>query len=389
MNISEELFKLNPWWEGHFHSELLPRPLYSQKLISNLKTKDIILITGLRRVGKTSLIKLFINYLIQKNDPKYVLYVSLDSLPLEKYSISDILREYRKIHELSLASRVYLFFDEVAYRQNVHQELKNLYDHENVKIYASSSSTSIFRDTRAFLTGRTRVLEILPLDFNEFITFKKITINSSEKYLVESYFEQYMRTGGIPEYVLTNDVNYLDNLIESIIYKDIVAYYGVRDLTGIRELFRLLMERAGKQISINKISKIMGVSPDTVRRYIDYFAQTFLIYTIERCGKLNERIRAPKKIYAADIGLRNYITGFRDKGAVFENLVYLKIKQKNPCYIYKNGLELDFYFDNLLLEIKFEMELSGKQKSFFEQFPAKKKIIINGMEDFFKIDSLI
>ena len=191
--------------------------------------------------------------------------------------------------------------------------------------------------------------------------------------------------GGIPEFILTNDISYLDNLIDNIIYKDIITLYGVRDLNSIKDLFRLLMERAGKQVSSNKLSKVMGLSPDTVRRYLDYFSQTFLIYTIERCGKLNERIRAPKKIYAADVGIRNHVTGFCDKGAVFEILTYLKIKNKNPCYVYQNGMELDFLFNDTVLEAKYERELEGKQKIFFFQFPAKRKLVVQGMEDFLSL----
>ncbi|MFQ5769600.1 MAG: ATP-binding protein [bacterium] len=382
IDLAEELYKFNPWWEGSFEPNLISRPLYTDFLQKNLNNKDIILITGLRRVGKTSLLRLFISDLLKTIEDKFVFYSSLDSLLLENYLIAEILREYRKIHHLPVTEKLYLFLDEVAYRKNIHQELKNLYDRENVKIFASSSSTSIYRDTRAFLTGRSRTLEILPLDFAEFLTFKGYQIKAGEKYLFESYFEQYMKMGGIPEYILTNDVSYIDNLIENIIYKDIVVYYGVRDLSGIKDLFRLLMERAGKQISINKIARTIGKSPDTVRRFVDYFVQTFLVYTIERCGKLNERIRAPKKIYAADAGIRNHITGYRDEGAVFENLIYLRIKQKNPCYIYQNGLELDFYFEDTLLEAKFGRELEGKQKSFYEKYPAHKKICVKGVDDY-------
>ena len=295
-------------------------------------------------------------------------------------------REFRKLHALKLEQKVYLFFDEVAYREQAPQELKNLYDHENVKIFASSSSTSILADTRAFLTGRARVLEVLPLNFQEFLAFRKLNVRKSESYLLENYFESYMRTGGIPEYVLSNDVSYLDNLIDDILYKDIVARHGLRDVSGIKDLFRLLMERAGKQISLNRIARTLGLSPDSVRRYVDYFRQTFLIYTIERCGKLNERLRAPKKLYAADVGLRNHITGYRDKGAVFENLVYLQIKQHQPCYVYQNGLELDFKYADVILEVKFERQLEGKQKTFFEAFPSSRKIVVETMSDYLTLE---
>lgn len=235
--------------------------------------------------------------------------------------------------------------------------------------------------------GKTSIIKIFIAKLLEFIEAKHILYVSPdsfplEKYLLESHFEKYMQMGGIPEYVLTDAISYLDNLIDNIIYKDIVSFYGVRDLSGIKNLFRLLMERTGKQMSINKLAKVVGLSPDTVRRYVAYFVQTYLVYTIERCGKLNERIRSPKKLYAADAGIRNHITGFRDKGAIFENLAYLKIKQKNPCYIYQNGLELDFLFQEPVVEVKYERELESKQKDMFEQFPAKHKMLIKGLDDY-------
>ena len=147
------------------------------------------------------------------------------------------------------------------------------------------------------------------------------------------------------------------------------------------------MERSGKQLSLNKISKVMNISVDTARRYFSYFTNAFLIYPIERCGKLNERLRASKKIYAADIGIRNMVTGFRDKGAIFENLVFLKIKGRNPCYVYRDGIEIDFKVDDTLIEVKYKMEMNEKQLDLFNKFNAKKKILIDSIDDYlqFKI----
>ncbi len=387
MDIAEELFKYNPWWEQSYSPPFKRRTQYLRILHQNLQNRDIILITGLRRVGKTTIMKLFISELLQRIDPRFILYVSLDAIPFEPFSIPDILRAYRKMFQLSLDEKVYLFFDEVAFRPKIHQELKNLYDQENVKIYASSSSATILHDTRALLTGRARSVEVMPLDFQEFLTFKGLKARRSESYLLESYFERYMEIGGMPEYVLSEDISYLENLVDGIIYKDIIIRHGLRDVSGIKDMARLIMERCGKQISINKIARIIGISPDTVRRYLEYFRQTFFIYSIERCGKLNERLRSPKKLYAADVGVRNYFTGFRDKGAIFENLVYLKIKNFQPCYVYQNGLELDFYFNDTLIEVKYERELEGKQEAFFQQFPASHKIQIQSFQDYFDLPS--
>ncbi len=382
MEFKEDIYNFNPWWIDEYNFQFIDRPKYLKILKKEVTEKTITFITGLRRVGKTSLMKMLISNLLKKIDPKHILYLSLDSISLEKYSTLELVREFRKLQGLKRSEKIYLFFDEAAYREKIHLELKNLFDSENVKIFASSSSSSLMKDKQAFLTGRSKIIEILPLDFTEYLLFNKIKIKPSENYLLERYFEEYMKTGGIPEFVLTKDVAYIDNLIDSIIYKDIAYYQGVRDIKSLKDFFRLLMERAGKQGSLNKMSGVLGISVETAKRYLEYFRNSYLIYTIERCGKLNERLRAPKKIYAADLGIRNYITGFRDKGAQFENLVFLKIKNENPCYVYNNGTEIDFLIREKLIEVKYGREIEGKQKDFFERYPAKEKIIIKDIYEF-------
>ncbi|MEJ5306533.1 MAG: ATP-binding protein [Ignavibacteria bacterium] len=387
--ITEELFSFNPWWEKEYSPDLIPREKFLEILRKKLNQKSITFLTGLRRVGKTSLMKLLIKELQYKINPKNIFYVSLDSVLLEKLNTIDLVREFRKINELKRNEKIYLFFDEVSYRNNIHLELKNLYDNENVKIFASSSSTSVLRDKRGLLTGRASVVEIDPLDFKEFLQFKKLEFQKSELYLAEKFFEKYLKFGGIPEYVLTEEIEYIDNLIDSIIYKDIAFYRGVKDVETLKTFFRILMERTGKNFSLSKISKVLGISSETVKRYFDYFTETFLIYPVERCGKLNERIRTPKKIYAADIGIRNSITGLRDIGSIFENIVYFEIKDKKPCYVLENGIEIDFKFNNTLLEVKYNSDLNEKQKLLFDKIRASEKIIIRNIEDYLRFIRLI
>lgn len=387
--ITEELFSFNPWWEKEYSPDLIPREKFLEILRKKLNQKSITILTGLRRVGKTSLMKLLIKELQYKINPKNIFYVSLDSVLLEKLNTIELVREFRKINELKRNEKIYLFFDEVAYRNNIHLELKNLFDNENVKIFASSSSTSVLRDKRGLLTGRASVVEIDPLDFKEFLQFKKLEFQKSELYLAEKFFEKYLKFGGIPEYVLTEEIEYIDNLIDSIIYKDIAFYRGVKDVDTLKTFFRILMERTGKNFSLSKISKILGISSETVKRYFDYFTETFLIYPVERCGRLNARIRSPKKIYAADIGIRNSITGLRDIGSIFENIVYFEIKDKKPCYVLENGIEIDFKFNNSLLEVKYNSDLNEKQKLLFDKIRASEKIIIRNIEDYLRFIRLI
>ena len=298
---------------------------------------------------------------------------------LDALSISEILEAYRKIHKLPSSQKVYLFLDEVTSKKSYHKELKNFYDLENVKIFASSSSASLLRDKNAYLTGRQRIVEVMPLDFREYLMFKDIDIKKADRHLWERYFEDYMQDGGMPEYVLTSDVTYLQNLIDNIISKDIIAHYHIRNNQVIKDFYKLLMERSGKQLSFNKMATILDISVDSAKRYYYYFEETYLIYSIEKYGKLNEKIKGAKKIYASDVGLRNVITGYRDKGAIYENLIFLKLKDHQPSYLYVDGIEIDFVTrDGILIEAKYHSQLNEKQQKLFDSFHAKEKYVLDG-----------
>lgn len=386
--MKELFYRFNPWWEGDFKPNFIDRKELLTKLSGSLDKKNITILTGLRRVGKTTLLKMLINSLIKEKgvEPKYIFYISLDFYSLEKQTILEIVEQYLKIQKISFDDKIFLFLDEVATKSDFSLQLKNIFDLYNAKIYASSSSASVLKDSKANLTGREEIIEVLPLTFEEFLNFKNIKIKQADSHLEEAYFEKYMEIGGIPEYVLTNDINYIKQLVDDILYKDIIAYYNIKEKNIVRDFFALLMERAGKQVSINKLAKILGISPDTAKRFLNYFKDTYLIYTIDRYGKLNDKIKSPKKIYAGDVGIRNVFTGFRDKGAVFENLIFLKIKHKNPNYIYENGLEIDFITDDKkIIEVKYNTSMNEKQKKLFDSLKGSKKFVITNYEEMKKI----
>jgi predicted AAA+ superfamily ATPase len=382
------LYKSNPWWEEEYYFDGFERILYLKQLHQRVDSKEIIFLTGLRRVGKSSILKNFIAQLIHKNgvDAKEIFYISLDLYVLDDYSIGEIVNEYRKLHKLPSSQKVYLFLNEVTTKKHYQQELKNFYDLENVKIFASSSSASLLKDKNAYLTGRQRIIEVMPLNFEEYLQFKKIWIKRADAHLYESYFEEYMQDGGMPEYVLTGDISYLQNLVDNIISKDIIAHNNIRNNQIVKDFYKLLMERSGKQLTFNKIANILEISVDSAKRYFYYFEETYLIYSVQRYGKLNERLKSAKKIYASDVGLRNVVTGYRDKGAIFENLIYLQIKDRDPSYLYLNGIELDFITaDGLLIEAKYNSELNSKQQKLFDEFKCQKKRVVNGVRDFMKL----
>lgn len=387
--MEEILYRYNPWWEEKYLLQgVINRTAPLEFMKKYFALNHVVFLTGLRRIGKTTLLKLFIKHLIDERniDPKKIYYISLDDYLLSKKNILELVEDYRTIHKISVREKIFLFLDEVTYQHDFEVQLKNLYDSHNAKIYASSSSAAILKSKKPYLTGRNIIAEVLPLDFNEYLQFMNIKISRADKHLLKRHFEDYMSIGGIPEYVLHRDIEYLKELVDDIIYKDIVAVYGIRNPSILKEFFVLLMERAGKQVSINKMAKILNISADTAKRYLNIFADTYLIYLVDRFGKTNEKILSPKKVYAGDLGIRTLFTGFRDKGSLFENYVYLKIKHRNPYYIYQESSEIDFFTsDKTLIEVKYDSQMMQKQLKVFNDFPANKKITVTALQDIEKL----
>jgi predicted AAA+ superfamily ATPase len=219
----------------------------------------------------------------------------------------------------------------------------------------------------------------MPLTFQEFLQFKGANIHISDTAKAEGYFKDYLNLGGIPHYVLTEDKDYLNELVESIIYKDIVAYYKISGEKKIKELFLLLCRRVGKPTSYNKLAGILKISVDSVKRYVGYFEKAYLFYVVDRYSRSgNERITSPKKVYIGDIGIKNVVTGFKDLGASYENLVFLKIKDRHPQYYFENSVELDFITKDSLIEAKYDRELTEQQLKRFHALHLKNKFIAQG-----------
>lgn len=380
--MKEVLEQYNPWWFDTYDFSAIQRPKYLDKIIEDIDRKNVIIITGIRRVGKTTLIKQAITELLKKVPAKKVFYASLDNFEFENHTIKDIIETYREMKKIPIDDKAYLFLDEVTYKKNFQQEIKNLYDMTNLKIIISSSSASVLKDKKAFLTGRTKTIEVMPLDFREFLQFRKIKVKKYDYALMKTYFDDYLKIGGMPGYVLEPDIDYLKELVESIVYKDIIAYHNIKDKTIVFDLLKLLSERVGKRLTYNKLANILKISVDSVRRYLSYFEDTYLVYMIGKHGSLNERMAAPRKVYFSDTGIRNVLAGFKDTGSLFENIVFLRIKDRNPTYYMKDSVELDFVFDRNIIECKYTDEKNKKQDDLLDELSSVYNVKIIGFKEF-------
>ena len=346
--MQEILYQFNPWWEKKFELKLFERGRYIKLITDNMNTRDIIFLIGMRRVGKTSIIYQFIEKLLEKTEASRILYISLDHPVFEGKPLLDVLTEFRKIHSISRDKKLFLFFDEIHMK-------------------------------KGFLTGRYKKIQVEPLNFSEYLQFKGIKTLKSESYLLEKHLEEYMKIGGMPEYVIRNDPEYIIELVDSIIYKDIVGVHSIKNPEIMKKLFLLLAERAGKRLTYNKLSNILGLSADTISQYIYFFEETYLINTVHKYSKsLNERLYAPKKIYFSDLGIRNVYTGIRDIGALAENLVFLNIKNTGEVFYYfESEKEIDFIVNNTAIEVKYKDTVSEDELKTLMLSKFKKKILIS------------
>lgn len=383
--MEELLYKLNPWWKKEFIEKSIKRNKYLDIIKENIGDDLILFLTGLRRIGKTTLMHQTIDFLIKekKINPKYILFLNLDHINFINHSIHSIIDKYKEINGIKYDDFIYLFLDEITSKENSEQEIKNLFDIGNCKIFCSSSIASLLRDKKAYLTGRTKTIEVFPLDYIEFLQFKEINIDSFDESLNKKWFKKYMQIGGIPYYVLTEDIDYLNELINSIIYKDIISAYNLKNDKEVFDLLKLLCQRIGKPLSYNKLSKILNLSDDTVKRYISYFEKTYLFYSIEKYSKsVNENLTSSKKFYICDLGLKRIISSNKELGFDFENLVFLKIKNLKPNYYLEKGIEIDFITNDFLIESKYESELNEKQQILFDKINKKNKIIVKDYKFF-------
>ncbi|UCH88055.1 MAG: ATP-binding protein [Thermoplasmata archaeon] len=362
--MEDILFRFNPWWDSDFEFAGIPREAYLSQLLKQQKTKEVVLITGLRRVGKTTLLHQIIHRLLKKIEKNKVFYVSLDNLALKNHTILEIVDIYRRICSLKHNEHVFLFLDEVHFQNNYELQLKNLYDMGHCKIYASGSASLDIIMKSPYLTGRQRITRLAPLSFNEYLKFTNSEVTIADKHLYPSLAYEYVNIGGMPEYVNTKDPNVLQSLLDSVLYRDIAGRYNIRDRENLKDVLILIAQSVSSPISIRKISRVLGIKESTVSKILTLFVESNLLYYVEKEGKVSERKASPKKIYLADTGLFTALTDKVNFGAKVENRVYLTLDGTvNVRYHRFNGQEVDFVFNKKAYESKYKNNITSEDIS--------------------------
>lgn len=383
-------YAFNPWWEGKKLDAGIARDFYLKNISGYLQRQQIEVFIGSRRTGKTTLLKQMINKLLTGDiSEKDIFYLAMDHPALSGVRISEHIRNIRKLFMHDRDRKLYLFLDEVQESPQWEAELKALYDLEQVKIFCTGSTSSLLTRQEGKLTGRQIVTTVFTLSFHEYVQFKGEVPSLSEDYKYEQLAEDYLNIGGYPEQVLNPSEEYMMNLLEDIIARDLARLNPVKKPYILKDLLRLIGAAAGSRTSFNKLSKILGLSLDTVKDYIGYLEMAFLVKPLEKwTTSWSEKVYAQKKIYLWDNGIKTLLTGSGDAGNKAENAVFMELLRNGMAcgYYAESEREVDFVTGTpenpLPIEVKYLDNFDWQDKRyagirlFLRRFPATKEALV-------------
>lgn len=352
-------------------AQLYQRRVYLNKLIAFQDTESVKIITGIRRCGKSSLLKLMIKHLLEQGiTHEQIIFVNFESMQFSNMSVRE-LYEYVKAR-LPQDKKAYLFFDEIQRIEQWQDAINSFRVDFACDIYVTGSNAYLLSGEYAtYLAGRSVEIKMLPLSFAEFIEFqgysikekkditgvirKKIYDNEGDLADAQELLALYMRFGGMPGLAdinlnIDNALVLLDGVYSTVVVRDILErelrkeQRQITDSILLRRLIMFLADNIGNSTSVTSISNMLvnqkllenntkknKPAVQTLQTYISALLEAYVFYEIKRFDiKGKDYLRTLSKYYIVDIGLRNYLLGFRDvdTGHIIENIVYFELLRK-------------------------------------------------------------
>ena len=328
---------------------MIDRPNYINELIK-FKDKNLIkIITGIRRCGKSTLMNLFKEYLLQSGiDSSQIISINLEDL---KYNfIQNYMDLYNYITENLLEDKKnYIFIDEIQIIPEFQKVADSLYLNKNIDLYITGSNAKLLSsELSTLLTGRYVEIKMLPLSFKEFISSKDITD-------LETLYNEYISLGSFPYTTQLEEdeiSRYLGTLFNDVIIKDVMIRKGITDESMLKSVATFALDNIGNLLSSNNIANTMtsdgrSINVRTVEKYLEGFMESFFLYKASRYDvKGKQYLKTGEKYYVSDLGLRYFMLGRKlgDRGHILENIVYLELLRRGyDVYIGKvDDYEVDF-----------------------------------------------
>ncbi len=391
--LFELLTTLNPWWTGQKFETGKPRHSYFSKIQRYLETDEIMVLSGVRRSGKTTLLFQTIKYLIDDLSvpPRNILFVNCDEPEISSLEnpLLKVVDTYRK--EIPARGLIYLVFDEIQSIPEWERIIKSLYDRKTYKIIISGSSSYLLdSQLSTLLSGRFLPVPVFPLDFREYLSFRGIDIPDdpvelvARKYEILNHLKRYLREGGFPIVVLQEDErtknDYLKAYYDSIVYRDIIRVNEIRNQKALAGLLHYLFTNITAPYSYRRLKDLLGIDLDAVQDYIHFAEMARILFEVRHFAySLQAQTRPNRKIYCIDNGLRNAVS-FRfseDEGKLAENLVFVELLRSGTTPFYwKKKKEVDFVVkgpDNLLtaINVSYTDAIHEREKEGLREFAAE------------------
>lgn len=347
----------------------------------DLNPSFAIILTGIRRSGKSTLLKQLMKKLSVYN------YFNFEDIRTANFETDDFL----KLEDIFKANKTkYLFFDEIQNIKNWELFVRTALDKGNRIFITGSNATLMSRELGTKLTGRHLKYEVFPFSYNEFLKFKKL--KDSDKSTAE-----YLIKGGFPEFLMSNNVQILQTLFEDILIRDIIMRHGIRNSKVLKSIATYMISNIGNLYTYSGIAKLFDIkSRISAQHFITYLEDSYLFFSVPMFSySLKQQISNARKIYSIDNGFinANTLSFTEDKGKLLENLVYLTLRQSgNSVFYFKQKRECDFVVKKLnkiedVIQVCYKINSENQKREFeglfeaMEFFKLKEGMIITFNQD--------
>lgn len=355
----------------------MKKRLIFNQIIEHIDGREALIITGMRQVGKTTLMRQIFESVKSQNKIWFDFENPFDVKVFEDIDYKNI---YKKIKsQISAPGRLFVFIDEIQIFPEISKIIKYLVDHFQVKFVVTGSSNYYLKNLfPESLAGRKFLFELNPLSFQEYLYFKDIIpwpeadrpslpdrLSQSDILRVKKYetdYEDYLRYGGFPAVVLAPAAKtkelVIKNIFSSFFEKDLKVLSDYKDIQELRDLLLLLVPRVGSMLDVSRLASELAVNRPKVYQYLEFLQGTFVIRLLPRFAKgIDRSVAGGKKVYFSDTGLLNAIGQVND-AQLFENAVVNQLLSYGPVSFFnkRNQAEIDAIWDK---KIAFEIKLKG------------------------------
>ncbi len=307
---------------------IVKREDYLKRVFPFIGKNLIKVFTGQRRVGKSYLLFQIMDYVLERDPQATIVYINKEDIAFSAIQTAQDLHDY-VLQQKTSTSKTYVFIDEIQDIENFETALRSLLLHEDLDLYCTGSNAKLLSgDIAGYLSGRAIEIVVYSLSYTEFLVFH--SLKDTDKTL-----EMYFKYGGLPylkNLVLEEAVvfEYLKNIYNTIVYRDIINRFPIRNVLFLEQLVLFLASNIGSLFSAKKISDFLksqhiNMASNQVQTYSDYLVNAFLIHRVSRYDLIGKRIfETGEKYYFENLGIRNALWGYRleDRAKIMENVVY-------------------------------------------------------------------